>query len=202
MAMGRFYSVYLEQELLGKRVKNSKVKITWRFVSGSDFKCHDVVLTHSLYSSKFQVMLDSSVVPTNSSQVKDLPYRHSFHLFLSPTMSTELDVEVSERGTGFSYELFINKVSFSNLRRIPLAALEKNRKNVSEKLKDEAPIIRQSFHEFHESVRTGAVNNVTESQHHHAGSVVKEDKTEEKSLLDLDFTSTVDKPKDEVDLFQ
>ena len=55
------YSLLCESQSVGKRVKSSKRKITWKFIlaeEAHETKSHEVVLFHSIMSGKKTVVYD------------------------------------------------------------------------------------------------------------------------------------------------
>jgi len=55
------YAVYVEKELVGKRIKSSKIKVLWQIAFEENLGVHQVELRHSIVSGKREVLFDNEV---------------------------------------------------------------------------------------------------------------------------------------------
>ena len=187
--MVQTFAVYVEKELVGKRIKSSKVRVVWQFAFNDDFVVHQVELRHSIVSGKREIMYDNQVVYANKALFQGT-FEHR-----SPLSGHDVRVTVEDTFEGYLYDLIVDNVAFHRMPRKTLSDLETLRNEKREAL---APTIKADFATFtgkSKSALDGSGTPTSSSSAASSGETKKEKqpskKIEEPSLIDLDWDAAV-----------
>lgn len=126
-----FYALYVEKEMVGKRIQNTKVKVTWKFACGENLLTQEIQLKHSLISGKREIRLNGNVVfCSKKSSDKSQPFRKSLAV-----LNTTATVHVEDGPNGYVYDLLLDGMPFHKTNRISVTDLEKLRQQKKERKK-------------------------------------------------------------------
>lgn len=137
----------------GKRVKSSKVRVTWQYAGSDDLQSHQIELKHSIVSGKKELSVDGTPVFANK-QFMSGSFQHFFTIG-----NHELKVKVEDTFEGTLYDLIIDNVSFHRLQRKTMSQLDELREKRKE---DKAPTLTADFSAFtgvSRAVLDGQANN-------------------------------------------
>ena len=138
-----FYALYVEKEMVGKRIQNTKVKVTWKFACGEKLLTQEIQLKHSLISGKREIRLNGNVVfCSKKSSDKSQPFRKTLAV-----LNTTATVHVEDGSNGYVYDLLLDGMPFHKTNRISVTDLEKLRKERKER-KKRVSTHRLSYNEF------------------------------------------------------
>jgi len=187
--MVQTFAVYVEKELVGKRIKSSKVRVVWQFAFNDDFVVHQVELRHSIVSGKREIMYDNQLVYANKALFQGT-FEHR-----SPLSGHDVRVTVEDTFEGYLYDLIVDNLAFHRMPRKTLSDLETLRNEKREAL---APTIKADFATFtgkSKSALDGSGTPTSSSSAASSGETKKEKqpskKKEEPSLIDLDWDAAV-----------
>mmetsp|Transcript_10114 Transcript_10114/g.19825 ORF Transcript_10114/g.19825 Transcript_10114/m.19825 type:complete len:485 (-) Transcript_10114:34-1488(-) len=141
---GDVFGFYVEKEYVGKRVKGSKVKVTWKFACLPDLKTNEVELKHSLVRGKREIKLNNQLV-LHKKKMFTGDFNHQFR-----AGGRLLEVFIRDHFEGYIYDLNVDGVPFHRLQRINLEQLEEMRrsKRDAERAADTSDVKRMSFNDF------------------------------------------------------
>lgn len=170
-----FYALYVEKELVGKRVKSSKVKVLWKFACGPELTTQEIQLKHSLVSGKKEVRLNGNIVYANKmGGDKSDSLKKSC---IVPVGDITATIYIEDGTNGYVYDLLLDGIQFHKADRIAVSELEKLRSKTQETKKVDSTH-RIDYNEF---VNKGAKeSNALDA----TASKPKEQPTPEVNLLD------------------
>eukprot|EP00943_MAST-04B_sp_MAST-4B-sp1_P005767 g5767.t1 len=125
--------VLLEDDDVGKKVKESKKRITWQFTYDGDGKAavHTVILFHSIVSGKRKIVYDNEVIYEHKnlgSRIKEMVKIRRSGLMdhaWSTTGGHLLRLSVDEKFDGFTYDLIVDGQPYSSM--LPHAVYSRGR---------------------------------------------------------------------------
>jgi len=173
--MVQCYAVYVEKELVGKRVKSSKVKVLWQIAFDDDLVVHQIELRHSIVSGKREVLFDNEMVYANKALFQGT-FEHR-----SKLAGHDVRVTVEDTFEGYLYDLIVDNIMFHRMPRKTLAELETLRT-------EKKTVVQTDFAAFtgkSKSALDGGAD--VEKKKKEAA----KPKKEEDSLIDLDWDSAV-----------
>ncbi len=120
--------VLLEDDDVGKKVKESKKRITWQFTYDGDGKAgvHTVILFHSIVSGKRKIVYDNQVIYEHKnlgSRIKEMVKIRRSGLMDHAWSTTDghlLRLSVDEKFDGFTYDLIVDGQPYSNMTPHPV----------------------------------------------------------------------------------
>jgi hypothetical protein len=124
----RAFGLYVEKEYVGKRVKGSKVKVTWKVACLPELKTTEVELKHSLVFGKREVKLDGQLIVHKKSMLNG-DFTHDFVV----ASGHRLTVSIRDDFEGYVYDLTVDDCPFHKLTRISMDTLEELRRAQSGK---------------------------------------------------------------------
>lgn len=122
------FGFYVEKENIGKRIKSSKVRVTWKLCCLPNLKLHEVELKHSVFRGPMKlnclrrIKVDSELIFQNKVMFNN-DFKHDFVLeghLLSLTIRYNMEHTY--------YDLKIDGVAFHKLRLVSSEQLEAMRK--------------------------------------------------------------------------
>lgn len=116
---------------MGRRVKGSKVKVTWKFAFKSSLKTNEVQLKHSLVSGKRVIILNGSPI-FNSEKARAKLVNNTFSV---ESNKITIVIKNSDTKDGYLYDLVIGATPFHMLTRVSAEILEDMRKREKEEQK-------------------------------------------------------------------
>eukprot|EP00924_Labyrinthula_sp_SR-Ha-C_P016216 snap_masked-scaffold_52-processed-gene-0.17-mRNA-1 protein AED:0.31 eAED:0.31 QI:0/-1/0/1/-1/1/1/0/239 len=117
------YALYVEKQMIGKRVKGSKVKVSWKFCTEPNLEIQEVVVLHSVMSGKRVITLNGNPI----FQIKKLSTGLFEHNFKDINNVLDLTIHIRDGFDGFSYELLTDGRLFHKNKNLSLSELEQLR---------------------------------------------------------------------------
>ena len=124
MAESDTFAVYVEKELIGRRIKSSKVRVTWQFAFAQDGILRNVQLKHSIVSGKREVYVEGMLLFA-SQKVFQGNFKHAFTL-----PEHHLRVTIEDTFEGFLYDLLIDGLPFHKLPRKSMTEVDMFRQSL------------------------------------------------------------------------
>jgi hypothetical protein len=117
------FRVLLEDVDIGKTVRESKKRITWQYCTSSNSKAtvHEVTLFHSILSGKRKILYNGTCILSHEdigSRLKELVKVSRSGLLDHAWSSYDgslLRISVTEKFDGYTYDLFVDNISFSRM---------------------------------------------------------------------------------------
>lgn len=133
MTSAATYAIYVEKELVGKRVKSSKVRVVWQVAFENDLTVHQMEVKHSIVSGKRTFLVDQEEV----SKKKSMFQGTSEHKTV--VSGHEVCITVEDTFEGYVYDVMVDNISFHRMPRKTMADLERMRG---------ASVVKDSFDSF------------------------------------------------------
>jgi hypothetical protein len=173
--MPQCFAVYVEKELVGKRVKSSKVKVLWQIAFDEEFVVHQIELRHSIVSGKREVLFDNTPVYANKALFQGT-FEHRSRL-----AGHDIRVTVEDTFEGYLYDLIVDNVMFHRMPRKTLADLEALRTD------KKAVTVQTDFASFTGKSKSTLDGESAEKKKKEA----KKEQPKEESLIELDWDAAV-----------
>ncbi|KAH9248342.1 hypothetical protein BASA81_014016 [Batrachochytrium salamandrivorans] len=168
------FSIYVEKELVGKRLKSSKVRVSWQLAFEKEYIVHHVELRHSIVSGKREILIDGQMVFSNKSM-----FSGTFEHHTRIAGGHELRISVTDTFEGYIYDLVCDNVQFHKMPRKSVKELESLR--AGEANANAAPVVSTDFASF-----TGKSSALLDGERAFKSAVPLPPIKQDASLLDWD----------------